>query len=125
MNLVNVFFTSSFTTFLPIFFWAIWVLIVTLHNQIELKNIVIIFISYFLNAITHIFLSSLSITTAYFFTNKNNTLMKRNFIALISISIFIGIIYILRYRLLDYEYFMVIWILFSFLSSFIVLKFYK
>lgn len=125
MNLVNVFFISSFTTFLPIFFWAIWVLIVTLHNQIELKNIVIIFISYFLNAITHIFLSSLSITTAYFFTNKNNTLMKRNFIALISISIFIGIIYILRYRLLDYEYFMVIWILFSFLSSFIVLKFYK
>ena len=125
MNLVNVFFISSFTTFLPIFFLAIWVLIVTLHNQIELKNIVIIFISYFLNAITHIFLSSLSITTAYFFTNKNNTLMKRNFIALISISIFIGIIYILRYRLLDYEYFMVIWILFSFLSSFIVLKFYK
>ncbi len=125
MNLVNVFFISSFTTFLPIFFWAIWVLIVTLYNQIELKNIVIIFISYFLNAITHIFLSSLSITTAYFFTNKNNTLMKRNFIALISISIFIGIIYILRYRLLDYEYFMVIWILFSFLSSFIVLKFYK
>ncbi|WP_026803591.1 hypothetical protein [Aliarcobacter lanthieri] len=125
MNLVNVFFISSFTTFVPIFFWTMWVLIFTLYNQLEFKDIVIIFISYFLNAITHILLSSFSVTVAYFLTNKNNILMKRNFIALIYISIFIGIIYILRNLLLDYEYFMIIWILFSFLSSFIMLKFYK
>ncbi|WP_418179069.1 hypothetical protein ACNSOO_09420 [Aliarcobacter lanthieri] len=125
MNLVNVFFISSFTTFVPIFFWTMWVLIFSLYNQLEFKDIVIIFISYFLNAITHILLSSFSVTVAYFLTNKNNILMKRNLIALISISIFIGIIYILRNLLLDYEYFMIIWILFSFLSSFIMLKFYK
>ncbi|WP_419678399.1 hypothetical protein ACN2EN_04910 [Aliarcobacter lanthieri] len=125
MNLVNVFFISSFTTFVPIFFWTMWVLIFSLYNQLEFKDIVIIFISYFLNAITHILLSSFSVTVAYFLTNKNNILMKRNLIALISISTFIGIIYILRNLLLDYEYFMIIWILFSFLSSFIMLKFYK
>ncbi|MBL3520913.1 hypothetical protein H0A43_10530 [Arcobacter lanthieri] len=125
MNLVNVLFISSFTTFVPIFFWAICVFIITLYNQIEIKGIVIIFISYFINAITHILLSSFSVTVAYFLTNKNNILMKRNFIALISISIFIGIIYILRYQLLDYEHFIIIWILFSFLSSFLTLKFYK